>query len=119
MHSYIGIHHFTPKTNYQPLDALIPQIEQTMNDQNAAVIIGEENLPAFKEGILECMEVYYRLVGIDEEVIAGKGMVEPKGEAGPFQQRDHSFGIFRSRYDQDPIQIYGLCDQKTGETGSS
>ena len=79
MHSYIGIHHFTPKTNYQPLDALIPQIEQTMNDQNAAVIIGEENLPAFKEGILECMEVYYRLVGIDDEVIAGKGTVEPKG----------------------------------------
>ncbi|MEA3434664.1 MAG: hypothetical protein U9R13_08780 [Campylobacterota bacterium] len=79
MHSYIGIHHFTPKTDYQPLDALIPQIEQTMNDQNAAATIGEENLPAFKEGILQCMEVYCRLVGIDEEVIAGKGMVEPKG----------------------------------------
>jgi ppGpp synthetase/RelA/SpoT-type nucleotidyltranferase len=79
MHSYIGIHHFTPKTNYQPLDALIPQIEQTMSDQNAAPIIGEENLPAFKENIIQCMEVYYRLVGIDEEVIAGKGRVEPKG----------------------------------------
>jgi len=43
MYSYIGIHHFTPKTNYQPLDKLIPQIEQTMSDQNALSMIGEED----------------------------------------------------------------------------
>ncbi len=79
MHSYIGIHHFTPKTNYQPLQALIPMIEQTITDQNAASIIGEENLPAFQGNILQCMEVYYKLVGIDEEVIAGKGTIEPRG----------------------------------------
>jgi ppGpp synthetase/RelA/SpoT-type nucleotidyltranferase len=79
MYSYIGIHHFSPKTNYQPLHELIPLIEQTMTDQNVLSIIGEENLLAFKENIVRCMEVYYKLVGIDEEVIAGKGMVEPKG----------------------------------------
>ena len=79
MQSYIGIHHFLPKTDYKPLEELIPVIEQTMSDQNAGSMIGEANLPHFKEGILKCMEVYYKLVGIDEEVIAGKGMVEPKG----------------------------------------
>ncbi len=79
MQSYIGIHHFLPKTEYKPLEELIPVIEQTMSDQNAGSRIGEANLSHFKEGILKCMEVYYRLVGIDEEVIAGKGMVEPKG----------------------------------------
>ncbi len=79
MHSYIGIHHFSPKTNYQPLDQLIPQIEQTLKDQNAESIITKEKLPHFKEGILQCMEVYYKLVGIDEKVIAGKGTVEPQG----------------------------------------
>ena len=92
MHSYIGIHHFTPKTNYQPLDALIPQIEQTMCDQNVLSIIGEENLPDFKEKIVQCMEVYYRLVGIDEEVIAGKGTVEPQGVLPRYTESliDHS-----------------------------
>ena len=79
MHSYIETHHFLPKTNYQPLEALIPVIEQTLTDQNAEAILGKEKLPAFQEGILQCMEVYYRLVGIDEKVIAGKGTVEPKG----------------------------------------
>jgi ppGpp synthetase/RelA/SpoT-type nucleotidyltranferase len=79
MYSYIGIHHFTPKTNYKPLHELIPLIEQTMRDQNVASVIGEEKTSAFKEKIIQCMEVYYQLVGIDEEVIAGKGMVEPKG----------------------------------------
>ena len=79
MHSYIGIHHFLPKTEYKPLDQLIPLIDQTLKDQNAESIIGEEKLPHFKEGILQCMEVYYKLVGIDEKVIAGKGMIEPQG----------------------------------------
>jgi len=79
MQSYIGIHHFLPKTEYKPLEELIPVIEQTMSDQNAGSRIGEANLSHFKEGMLKCMEVYYKLVGIDEEVIAGKGMVEPKG----------------------------------------
>ncbi len=79
MHSYIGIHHFTPKTDYQPLHTLTPLIEQTMRDQNVRSIIEEENLSAFKDDIMQCMEVYYKLVGIDEEVIAGEGRVEPQG----------------------------------------
>ena len=79
MHSYIGTHHFSPKTEYKPLEQLIPQIDQTMRDQNVLSVIGEENLPNFKEKIVQCMDVYYRLVGIDEEAIVGKGTVEPKG----------------------------------------
>ena len=79
MHSYIGIHHFSPKTEYKPLDQLLPMIDQTLADQNAGSVIEEEELPHFKEGVFQCMEVYYKLVGIDEEVIAGKGMVEPQG----------------------------------------
>ena len=79
MHSYIGIHHFLPKTEYKSLEQLIPQIEQTMKDQNVGLVIGEENLLLFKENTLQCMEVYYKLVGINEEVIAGKGAVEPQG----------------------------------------
>ena len=79
MHSYIGIHNFLPKTEYKPLEQLIPQIEQTLADQNAESVIAEENLTQFKESILQCMDVYYRLVGIDEEVIAGKGMMEAQG----------------------------------------
>jgi len=79
MHSYIGIHHFLPKTHYRPLEALIPLIDQTLVDQNARSLIEEKVFPRFKENILRCMEVYYELVGIDDEVIAGKGRVEPKG----------------------------------------
>jgi len=79
MHSYIGIQHFLPKTNYQPLEALIPLIDQTLADQNAGDIIEEERFAQFKENVLRCMEVYYKLVGIDDEVIEGKGRVEPKG----------------------------------------
>lgn len=79
MHSYIGIHHFLPKTNYQPLETLIPLIDQTLADQNAEEIIEEAYFEQFKENVLHCMEVYYKLMGIDEEVIAGKGRVEPRG----------------------------------------
>ncbi len=79
MHSYIETHHFLPKTNYQPLEALIPQIEQTLVEQNAESIIGKDMLPDFMEAIVQCMEIYYRLVGIDEKVIEGKGVVEPRG----------------------------------------
>lgn len=79
MHSYIGTHHFKPQVNYQPLEVLIPFVEQTMHEQNVSSVIAEENLCAFKKNIMQCMEVYYKLVGIDDAVIAGKGSVEPKG----------------------------------------
>ena len=79
MHSYIGIHHFSPKTKYQSLEELLPLIDQTLIDQNARSLIEEKNFSDFRESIFRCMEIYYKLVGIDDEVIAGKGTVEPKG----------------------------------------
>ncbi len=79
MHSYIGIHQFTPLARYKALDTEIPFIERSMSDQNAAHLLGAEALPAFKENILKCMEVYYQLMGITDEVIAGEGKVEPRG----------------------------------------
>lgn len=79
MHSYIGIYQFTPQAEYKPIEALIPFIDQTLSDQNVESFIGRDALPGFKENILKCMKVYYELVGIDDEVIAGKGSVEPRG----------------------------------------
>jgi len=79
MYSYIDIHNFTPKVNYLPLDKLIPIVEQTMHDQNVVSVIGDSNFIIFKDKVMKCMEVYYKLVGIDDKVIEGKGAVEPKG----------------------------------------
>jgi len=70
MNSYISLYHFLPKTKYQPLNDLIPTIKQTIKDQNVASKI--KDIDIFIEQILSCMEVYYRLVGIDAAVIAGK-----------------------------------------------
>jgi len=79
MHSYIGIHQFTPQVEYKPIEALIPFIDQTISDQNVESVVGTDKLSDFKENILKCMKVYYKLVGIDDAVIAGKGMIEPQG----------------------------------------
>ena len=79
MHSYIGIYQFTPQAEYKPIEALIPFIEQTMSDQNVVAVVGEDGILEFKENIVKCMQIYYRLVGITDEVIAGKGSVDPKG----------------------------------------
>ncbi|RLA62001.1 MAG: hypothetical protein DRQ78_08315, partial [Epsilonproteobacteria bacterium] len=79
MYSYIATHHFSPKTHYQPLADLITFINQTLADQNAAAKVDEKTLIQFKEYIFKCMEVYYKLVGIDKKVIEGKGKVEPQG----------------------------------------
>jgi len=79
MHSYIGIHHFTPRAHYQAINELVPVIEQTMTEQNVSAQIGKENFNSFREDIIRCMEVYYKLVGIDDTVIAGRGAVVPRG----------------------------------------
>jgi len=79
MYSYIGTHHYIPKPDYQPLETLIPLIDQALEAKKAVLLLGEENLSSFREGVLGCMEVYYRLVGIDEEVIKAQGRIEPKG----------------------------------------
>ncbi|BAF72937.1 hypothetical protein [Sulfurovum sp. NBC37-1] len=79
MHSYIEIFNFTPTPEYRPLESLEPSIRESMRNQKAASVLGEGRLDTFAQKILECMQVYYRLVGIKEEVIAGKGSVAPQG----------------------------------------
>jgi len=79
MYSYIDIHNFLPKIDYLPLIKLIPMVEQTMHDQGVLMAVGESNFSAFRDKVMRCMEIYYKLVGIDEKVINGKGAVEPKG----------------------------------------
>jgi len=79
MHSYIEIYNITPTPEYKPLAALEPMIRKSMQEQNASAVIGKETLDAFTQKILSCMQVYYRLVGIDETVTAGKGTVVPQG----------------------------------------
>ncbi len=79
MHSYIEIFNITPTPQYKPLAVLEPLIVKSMQEQNASDVIGSGALDAFTQKILQCMKVYYRLVGIDETVIAGKGTVVPQG----------------------------------------
>jgi len=79
MHSYIATHQFTPQARYKDLAYLKPVIEQTLSDQNAEQILGKEVLPAFFEKIIQCMQVYYKLVGVTDEVIAGEGRIAPRG----------------------------------------
>ena len=67
MFSYTDSHHFSPKTHYQPLSDLLPFIDQTLTDQNAESKMEESAFAQFKDNILKCMEVYYKLVGIDEK----------------------------------------------------
>ena len=79
MHSYIGIHPFTPLAKYNTLTSEIPFIERAISDQNVKALLGAGALSAFKENIVKCMEVYYKLMGITDEVIASEGKVEPRG----------------------------------------
>ncbi|OQX50055.1 MAG: hypothetical protein B5M46_01980 [Epsilonproteobacteria bacterium 4484_20] len=79
MHSYIEIFNITPTPEYKPLTALEPMIRKSMQDQNTSALIERESLDAFTQKILRCMQVYYRLVGIDETVTSGKGTVVPQG----------------------------------------
>jgi hypothetical protein len=46
-----------------------------MTEQNVSAQIGKENFNSFREDIIRCMEVYYKLVGIDDAVIAAKGAI--------------------------------------------
>jgi len=79
MRSYIDIFNFTPDPHYRPLEALRPFVRESMAAQGAAALLDKEALAGFEEKILEAMAVYYRLVGIDDDVIAGKGAVLPCG----------------------------------------
>ena len=79
MHSYIAIHQFTPISQYQSIEALLPFIEESISDQNAKAVVGADGLGALRQNIVKCMEVYYKLVGITDEVIASQGKIEPNG----------------------------------------
>ena len=79
MHSYIKVHHFEPQPEYKPIEKLFPFIDKTMNEQRVSAYLNEQEVKSFRAKIINCLKVYYRLVGIDEAVIAGKGSIEPKG----------------------------------------
>jgi ppGpp synthetase/RelA/SpoT-type nucleotidyltranferase len=67
MHSYIAIHQFTPQAHFKPLETLTPLIEKIMNDQNASRVIAKDDLESFQKNIVKCIEIYYKLIGIDEK----------------------------------------------------
>ena len=79
MHSYIEIFNFTPTPEYRPVESLDPIIRESMRNQKAEAVLEEGSVDTFAQKILKCMQVYYRLVGINDEVIAGKGSVSPQG----------------------------------------
>ena len=79
MHSYIAIHQFTPIPKYKSIEALLPFIEETIRNQNVKMVLSEDEVTLFRENIVECMKVYYKLVGITDEVIESGGIIEPRG----------------------------------------
>ena len=79
MHSYIKIHHSEPGRDNQHIKNLIPFIDQTMEEQHVSLHLNMEEIRDFRDNLIRCLEVYYQLVGIDEEMIARKGLIEPRG----------------------------------------
>ena len=79
MQSYVNIHHIDPKTDYQPIEDLIPLISQTMDEQEVSLHLTTAETEEFRENIIRALKVYYQLVGIDGEVIASNGTIEPRG----------------------------------------
>ncbi len=79
MHSYIKIHHFEPSVTYQSIEKLTPFIEQTMEEQKVLQKLGKAGAEHLRHNLLRCLEVYYRLVGIDEEVLSSGGRLRPNG----------------------------------------
>ncbi len=79
MHSYIEIHHLSPKPHYHRLDKLIIMIDEALFEQNVISKIDEDSYQIFRDNIIECMDIYYQLVGIDDEVIDLQGRIAPQG----------------------------------------
>ena len=79
MRSYIQVHYFEPSINFKPLDELIPAIEKSMAEQKAYEKLPEDKIDDFKNNIVQCLDAYYRLVGVSDEVIEGKGKIAPRG----------------------------------------
>ena len=79
MHSYINLYHFKPNPEYKPLEMLLPFIDQTMKEQRVLQRLGRTETDRLHANLMRCMEVYYKLVGIDDEVISAEGAVRPQG----------------------------------------
>ena len=79
MHSYIEIHHLSPKPKYHKLDKLKISIEEFLFEKNVASEMDKADYTVFKDNIFKCMEIYYKLVGIDDNVIEQRGRVAPIG----------------------------------------
>ena len=79
MHSYIDIHHFAPIPNYRPLSELTNMIDDALFEQDALTIVGKQQFASFRVNVIKSMEIYYQLVGIDDEVISANGTIEPRG----------------------------------------
>jgi len=86
MQSYIEVFNFTPDPEYRALEDLRAFIRQSMQEQHAAKVIGEESLADFEAKILAAMQIYYALVGIDETVIESQGAITPNGLLPRFTQ---------------------------------
>ena len=100
MHSYIGIHQFTPLAKFQTIETLLPFIEQSMSDQNVESVLGSDQTAAFKDNIVQCMKVYYRLMGINDEVIASEGKMAPRGVLPRYTES--LIGYFQNMPQRDP-----------------
>jgi len=100
MHSYITIHQFTPIAKYSSIASLLPFIEETIADQTSKMRMSEDELLVLQENIVKCMEVYYRLVGISDEVIASGGRVEPRGILPRYTEA--LIGYFQNLQRNDP-----------------
>ena len=94
MHSYIEIHHLSPKPKYYKLDKLKIMIDEVLFEQSVISKIDEVNYRVFRDNIIECMEIYYKLVGINDNVIEQEGRVAPAGLLPRFTKS--LVGYFRS-----------------------
>ena len=79
MHSYIEIHHLSPKPKYHKLDKLNIIIDEFLFEQNVISKMDQASCDTFRDNIAKCMKIYYRLVGIDDSVIEQKGKIAPIG----------------------------------------
>jgi len=108
MHSYIKIHQFTPRPQYLHPDQLIPKIDRAVEEQGAVNRIGKDEIFTFKHNILKCMEIYYRLVGIDDRVFSSQGAVEPRGVLPRYTESLIAYFRLLEQHSSDNKEIIGL-----------
>lgn len=79
MHSYIEIDHFRPRAIYRSINDLMPLIDKSMEDKGVASAFGPEKAEVIRKRVVECMKVYYRLIGVDDDLLGGGGGQYPAG----------------------------------------